>query len=104
MRTICDVFVLFLLTIIVAAIPVGGSVYGYSNAGIASDDVMCNGFESSVEACSRSPFDSFTTSQCQDPTTSSAGVVCTGLGTELANYYKNDFSKIDELSIIFLSN
>ena len=63
-----------------AAVPVGGSAFGYSNAGIAVEDVMCNGSESSLEYCSTSPFNFITVSQCQDETTNSAGVVCTGRG------------------------
>ena len=64
-----------------AAVPMGGSTFGYSNAGIAVEDVMCNGSESSLEYCSTSPFNVITVSQCQDETTNSAGVVCTGRGT-----------------------
>ena len=64
----------------------GGSVYGYSNAGIAPENVMCFGFESSIDTCQRSPFDSFTLSQCQDPTTDSAGVECTARGKEMCVY------------------
>lgn len=63
-----------------AAVPMGGSAFGYSNAGIALEDVMCNGSESSLEYCTSSPFNVITVSQCQDETTNSAGVVCTGRG------------------------
>ena len=58
----------------------GGSAFGYSNAGIALEDVMCNGSESSLEYCTTSPINVITVSQCQDETTNSAGVVCTGRG------------------------
>ena len=59
-------------------------MFGYSNAGIALEDVMCNGSESSLEYCTTSPINVITVSQCQDETTNSAGVVCSGTsGTSL---------------------
>ena len=57
----------------VAGQPVGGSQYGYSRAGIAPYDVTCNGSESRLENCARSTASS---SFCDDPTTSAAGVIC----------------------------
>ena len=62
----------------------GGSAFGYSNAGIALEDVMCNGSESSIDYCTTSPINVITVSQCQDETTNSAGVECTGRGIILA--------------------
>ena len=56
--------------------PVGGSLFGYSNNGIVLEDVRCTSFESSLEGCSRSPFNNFTQSQCLNAATNSAGVAC----------------------------
>ena len=60
----------------VAAYAIGGSLFGYSNNGIVLEDVRCTSFESSLEACSRSPFNNFTQSQCLNEATNSAGVIC----------------------------
>ena len=62
-----------MIYIYTAAQPISGSQYGYSRAGIAPYDVICNGSESRLEDCSWSFASS---SFCDDPTTSSAGVVC----------------------------
>ena len=51
-------------------------MFGYSNNGIVLEDVRCTSFESSLEACSRSPFNNFSQPQCLNETTNSAGVIC----------------------------
>ena len=71
------IMILILNFIFLAATPVGGSVYGYSNTGIVLEDVMCTSFESLIDVCSRSPFYNFTQPQCQYEATNSAGVICT---------------------------
>ena len=63
----------YTISVYTAAQPITGSQYGYSRAAIAPYDVTCNGSERRLEDCGRSiAFSSF----C-DPTTNSAGVVCT---------------------------
>ena len=59
---------------------VGGSAFGYSNGGIAVENVQCSGSESSLEGCTRSPINSITVAQCQDASTNTAGVICIGGG------------------------
>ena len=66
----------------VAATPVGGSRFGYTNGGIGVENVQCSGIESSLEGCSSTPFNSVTVSQCQDATTNTAGVICTSGGND----------------------
>ena len=55
---------------------VGGSLYGYSPAGIVLESVMCEGFESSLGGCPSSPLGRVLSSQCQNPSTDAAGVMC----------------------------
>ena len=62
-----------MIYIYTASQPVAGSQYGYSRAGIAPYNVTCNGTESRLENCARSTASS---SLCDDPTTSAAGVIC----------------------------
>ena len=60
-----------------AGYPTSPSQYGYSNAGIVTYNVICNGSESRVEDCYRFPGSS---PFCEDPATSAAGVVCVSGG------------------------
>ena len=55
---------------------VGGSVYGYSLPGIVLENVTCEGFESSLGRCSSPPLGRVLSSQCQNPSTDAAGVMC----------------------------
>ena len=54
--------------------PTSPSLFGYSKAGLAPYNVMCDGSEYRIEQCAieRSHSSLF----CQDPTTSAAGVQC----------------------------
>ena len=60
----------------VGANAVGGSFYGYSPAGIVLENVMCEGFESSLFGCSSPPLGRVLSPQCLNPSTDAAGVMC----------------------------
>ena len=55
---------------------VGGSFYGYSLAGIVLENIACEGSESSLSECSQPPLGRVLSSECQNPSTDAAGVVC----------------------------
>ena len=60
----------------------GGSLFGYSNAGIVLERVDCRGTESSLSNCSTSPLGSNTVSQCmRNSIENAAGLTCTQEGT-----------------------
>lgn len=67
----CTMSVYYL--IYAAAQPIAGSQYGYTRVVIAPYDVVCNGSERRLEDCALSFAPS---SFCDDPSTSSAGVIC----------------------------
>lgn len=64
------------LLYIVGANAVGGSRYGYSPAGIALENVTCEGFESSLGGCSYSPLGRIVSPQCRRAFRNAAGVEC----------------------------
>lgn len=64
------------LLYIVGANAVGGSRYGYSPAGIALENVTCEGFESSLGGCSYSPLGRIISPQCRRAFRNAAGVEC----------------------------
>lgn len=55
---------------------VGDSFYGYSLAGIVLENVACEGSESSLFGCSGPPLGRVLSSECLNPSTNAAGVVC----------------------------
>lgn len=75
---------------IVGANAVGGSLYGYSLTGIVLENVTCEGFESSLGGCFSPRLGRVLSSQCQNPSTDAAGVMCLlrqGIVISVVPYY-----------------
>ena len=54
------------------------SEYGYSNAGVAAYNIMCDGSESRLADCEINKFPDFTSIfLCHEAASNAAGVVCT---------------------------